>query len=70
MSLIPPEVSMLSCRRTDLIGSSGGELVLDTGVKLSIPAGALQESTEITIGITYDLRHRPMVSLVFSINVK
>ena len=56
--------SLLNTYKSAVIGHSGGEIILDSGVKLSVPPNALAERTEIVIGITFDANHFPKVSLI------
>lgn len=59
----PPseESNYLCIKQTKSIGPTGGEITLEGGVRLSVPANALVEPTEITFGVSCDPQHRPQV---------
>jgi len=47
--------------KTVVIGSSGGDITLEGGVKLSVPPNALSEKIEVSLGVTFSLEHSPQV---------
>ncbi|XP_067941411.1 UNC5C-like protein [Watersipora subatra] len=50
-----------SCKSA-VIGQSGGEMVLSSGVQLTIPPHALHEKVEVILGVTFDPKHLPQLS--------
>ncbi|KAF6039278.1 hypothetical protein EB796_002418 [Bugula neritina] len=55
--------SPYATQKSAVIGQSGGEIILSGGVKLSIPPHALSDKVQITLGVTFDPRHQPHVSV-------